>query len=264
MRKKPKSVKGICSMKGTVFLKPLEYNIETSGEKWRQGEKIKGSLKIKNNGVESIELPAVKIALSIGNYKKVKVLDVKAWDLVSEVTLSDQLLLKASEEKEFPWEFQLAEDCRITDKDGSIYLRFLNLQADLPAGNIELLIQPKLVMLQFLEIFDNFLRFKIGPMKFSKGMVEVKLTPPSSRELGHIDSLVLRMSEIQNTLKLEYLFNLRVLEMTGTTMTAEKKTKSFDQTLNSKQYYSYGSPDQEFIIASINKILIEVKPRMSL
>jgi hypothetical protein len=119
-------------------------------------------------------------------------------------------------------------------------------------------------MIQFLEIFDNFLRFKIGVPKYSKKMVEVKLTPPASRELGHIDSLILKLSEVQNTLKIEYTFNMRVLGMTGTTMVAEKKVKTFEQNLSSKQYYSYGHPDQDFIIASIKEILAEVKPRLSL
>jgi len=72
------------------------------------------------------------------------------------------------------------------------------------------------------------------------------------------------MSEIQSTLKLEYTFNMRVLEMSGTTMTAEKKTKFFEQTLSSKQYYDFGSPNQDFILASINSILSDVKPKMLL
>ena len=52
--------------------------------------------------------------------------------------------------------------------------------------------------------------------------------------------------------------------MSGTTMTAEKKTKFFEQSLNSKQYYDFGAPNQDFIIASINSILNEVKPKMLL
>lgn len=251
-------------MKATVILKPLEYNLETAGEKWRQGEKVKGTLKVKNNGSESVDLPKLTISLNSGNYKKIKAKDKKAWELLSDITLAESLTLKPSEEKEYPWEFELKEDCRITDKDGSVYLRFLGDNEDLPAGNIELNVEPKLAMLQFLEVFDIFLRFKIGPKKYVKGMVEVKLTPPTSRELGHVDSLVLKMSEVNQTMKLEYAFNVRSLEMSGTTMSSEKNTKVFDQTLSAKQYLSYGSPNQEFITTSINTILTQVKPKMML
>jgi hypothetical protein len=127
-------------MKGTVHINPLEYNIETSGEKWRQGESIKGLLKIKNNSGASVEIPALKISLSSGNYKKVKLNDTKSWEKIEESVLTNDFFLNGHEEKEFPWAFLLAEDCRITDKDGSIYLRFLNHQEDLPSGNIELVI----------------------------------------------------------------------------------------------------------------------------
>ncbi|MBY0412844.1 MAG: hypothetical protein K2Q18_01700 [Bdellovibrionales bacterium] len=251
-------------MKATVILKPLEYNLETTGEKWRQGEKINGQIKIKNNSQDVAHLAVLKIVLSSGNYKKVKAKDKKAWERLSEVPLAENISINPSEEKVYKWDFQLSEDCRITDKDGSLYLRFLNEDDDLPAGNIEVNILPKIVINQFLEVFDNFLRFKIGTMKYSKGMVEVKLTPPASRELSHIDGLILRMSEVGGNLKLEYNFNMRVLEMMGTTMTAEKKSKQFEQTLTAKQYYVYGSPDQDFIRNSIGSILNEIKPKMML
>ncbi len=249
-------------MKAIVILKPVEYNLETTGEKWRQGEKIIGILKVRNNSSEAVVLPVLKITLNSGNYKKIKAKDNKAWEVLAGNQLGENISLKGGEEKNFNWEFKLSEDCRITDKDGSVYLRFLNDNEDLPAGNIELNIEPKIVMIQFLEIFDNFLRFKIGPKKYSKGMVEIKLTPPNSRELSSVESLVLKMSEVENSLKLDYTFNTRTLEMNGSTMSAEKGVKHFEQTLSAKQYYSYGSPDQDFIISSINSILSQVKPKM--
>jgi hypothetical protein len=251
-------------MKATVILKPLEYNIETVGEKWRQGEKVKGILRVKNNGIENIELPMLKISLSSGNYKKVKAKDKKAWESLDSSILAEKILLNAGEEKNYSWEFQLAEDCRISDKDGSAYLRFLNEEDEIPAGNIELLVEPKQVMIQFLEIFDNFLRFKIGPKKYSKGMVEVKLTPPNSRELSSVEGLVLRMCEVEGQLNLEYTFNTRVLEMIGTTMSTEKKVKQFKQILNQKQYYVFGAYEQEFILNSLNSIVDQVKPKLML
>ncbi|MFA6238010.1 MAG: hypothetical protein WC635_11820 [Bacteriovorax sp.] len=253
-------------MKGTVFLKPLEYNIEALGEKWRQGDKIKGTLKVKNHGPDKMVLPFLKVSLSSGNYKKIKAKDKKTWEIVFEKTLGESITVDASCEVEFSFEFTLPEDCRTTDKDGSLYLVFVdnvNKADSWPAGHIELIILPKLVLEQILQILENFIRFKISQTKYSKGMVEVKLSPPTSRELSHVDSLILRIKEVDKTLNIEYLFNLRVLDMAGGTMTAEKKTKQFEQNFSSKQYTIYGdSINQDFIIESINSILKDVKPKL--
>ena len=249
-------------MKGTTFFKSLEYNLETIGERWRQGEKIQGILKIKNNSTEKVELPFFNISLCSGNYKKIKSKNIKAWEVLAETTLGKDILIQPLEEKEFPWNFVLPEDCRITDKDGSLYLTFLDKTYDWPTGYIELIINPKIVMLQFLEIFENFLRFKVAQTKFSKGMVEVKLKPATSREFSHVESLVIQMKEVDENLSIVYIFNLNVLEMLSGNLMAQKKIKQFEQTISSKQFYLYkDSPNQDFIIELINSVLKEIKPK---
>lgn len=249
-------------MKGTIFLKPLEFNIEALGERWRQGDKIKGSLKVKNHSAEKIELPKLVVALSEGNYKKIKAKDNKAWKNLSEENLASTVSLNGPDEKDYTFEFVLAQDCPITDKNGSLYLSFFDKEDTWPAGHIELVIEPKQVITQILEIFENFLRFKVAQIKSAKGVVEVKLTPPSSRELSTIDSLILCISEIDKNLTMNYLFNMRVLDMTGGSMQTQKKTKEIDQKYNSKQYLIYGeSLNQDFILESINSVINEVKPK---
>ena len=250
-------------MKGTVFLKPLEYSIEAIGEKWHQGDKLKGSLKIKNHSLEKIELPILKVALCEGHYKKIKAKDVKGWSIISENILSDSLTINPSEEKDYSFEFTLAENCSITDKNGSLYLAFFDKDEKVPAGHIELVIEPKIVIQQILQILESFLRFKVKETKYAKGMIEVKLVPPASRELSNLDGLLLSISEIEKKLTLKYFFNLRVLNITGATMQSEKATKEMEQNFNSKQYLIYGdSINQDFIIASVQEILNGVKTKM--
>lgn len=252
-------------MKGTIFLKSLEYNIIADGERWHQGDKIKGVLKIRNHSADSIELPLLKISLAVGNFKKIKSKDKKAWESLAEISLAEKCFINASDEKEFPWSFQLPEDCQITDKSGSVYLTFTDQDEAWPAGQLEIVVDPKMVMLQFLEILQNFLRFKTVQTKFSKGMVEVKLNPPNSRELSHVESLVLRMREVDKTLDLEYVFNMHVFETVAGNVIAQKKVKQVDQKLSSKQYYSYGDfPNQDFIIKTINDVIKEATPRFLL
>lgn len=250
-------------MKGTIFVKPLEYNIFADGERWHQGDKIKGSIRIKNHSAEKIELPFLKVALAVGNFKKIKSKDKRAWEHLVGTSLGEKISIDALEEKEFSWNFELTEVSPITDKNGSVYLTFFCYDDTWPTGQLELIIDPKLVMLQFLEVLENFLKFKMVQTKFSKGMVEMKLNPPSSRELSHVESLVLRMKEVDKTLDLEYHFTMQVLETVAGTMVAQKKNKQVDQKLTSKEYYIYGdSPNHEFIKTAISTVIKEATPRI--
>lgn len=252
-------------MKGTIFLKPLEYNIIADGERWHQGEKIKGVLKIKNHSVDTIELPLLKISLAGGNFKKIKTKDKKAWENLAEISLGEKISIGASVEKEFAWNFQLPEDCQITDKSGSVYLTLIDQEGGLPVGQLELVIEPKLVIHQFLEIFQNFLRFKVVQTKFSKGMVEIKLNPPSSKEMNNIESLVLRMKEVDKTLDLEYTFNTHAFEMVSGNLLAQKKIKQVNQKFTFKEYTIYGdSFNHDFIKTSISAVIKEATPKFLL
>ncbi len=250
-------------MKATVFLNALEYGLEAKGEKWHQGDKLKGSLKIKNNGSDKIELSVVKVALCQGHYKKIKAKDPKALTVVSESILSETTVINSMEERLYSFEFQLSESCNITDKSGSLYLAFYCGDELSPAANIELLIEPKVVIQQILKILENFLRFKVKEIKYNKDLVEVKLVPPASRELSNLDGLILSLSEIEKNLTLKYFFNLRVLNISGVTMQSEKTTKEMEQKFNSKQYMIYGdSINQDFIVTSVQEVLNLVKTKL--
>jgi hypothetical protein len=251
------------TMKSTIILKPVEYNLEALGESWRQGEKLQGSLTLKNHGLEKIELKGVKINLMSGQYKKVKARDPLCFETILEQHLVIDLSLLPSAEQSFNFEFVLPLDCRITDKDGSLYLGYFHLDEKNPTGQLELKIQPRLMIMQFLEIMDNFLRFKIGAMKFAKGQVEVKLTPPASREFGQVDGLLLKLKESEGQLYLEYQFSTKKIEMVGSSMSTEKKISKYEQTISSKVFYIYGnSVNQDGIIEVVNSILKEVKPKL--
>lgn len=250
-------------MKGTVFLKPLEYSIEAKGEKWHQGDKLIGTLKIKNHSVSVVELPSVKVALCEGHYKKIKAKDAKGWKSITEIILAEKFTINPSEEKDYSFEFKLDENCTITDKNGSLYLAFFDKDEAIPTGHIELVIEPKIIVKQILEIYENFLRFKVKEIKSGKGVIEVKLVPPTSRELSNVDGLLLSISEVEKNLALKYFFNFRILNIAGATMQSEKATKEVEQNFTSKQYLIYGdSVNQDFIIQSVQEVLNGVKTKM--
>lgn len=247
-------------MKAIIILKPLEFNLEAKGEQWHQGDKLKASLSVKNHSTEKIEIPTLKVAIYHGHYKKIKVQDVRGWTKIQEIILDTPLTINPSEQKDYSFEFNLDESSNITDKSGSLYLVFFDKEEKLPTGNIELLIEPKIVIKQILQIIENFIRFKVKEIKYEKGVIDVKLTPPGSRELSNIDGLTLSISEREKTLTLKYLFNYRALDLSSPTMQVEKKTKIAEQVFSTKQYLIYGdSINQDFIVESMQAILNTVK-----
>ncbi len=249
-------------MKAMTFVKPLEYTLEAEGEKWQQGATIKGTLKVKNHSTENVEIRGPLVTLSEGHYKRIKAKEKNAWKVLSTIKLDESFSIKDQDIKNYSFEFHLPQDCLITDKGGSLYLAFFEGSETWPIGHIELVVGPKMIISQILEIFENFLRFKVTHIKSAKGAVEVKLTPPTSRDFSTIDSLILNIAEVDENLTLKYLFNVRVLDMTGATMQAQKKTKELEQKFNSKQYFIYGeSLNQDFILESLTSVLNEVKPK---
>lgn len=248
-------------MKGTIFLKPLEYVIEAVGEKWQQGDKLKGSLKVKNHSAEKIELSLLKVVLCEGNYKKIKAKDQKGWNKLSEHILEEKMTLQSHEEKNHTFEFKLAENSSVTDKNGSLYLAFIDKDETTFAGHIELVVEPKAAIRQTLEIFENFMRFKVKEIKSVKGALEVKLVPPASRELSNLDALTLTISEVEKTLSLKYHFSLRAIDLMSPTMQVEKKTKEIEQKFSGKEYMMYDSINQDFIIKSLQTVIDSVKTK---
>lgn len=249
-------------MKATVILKPLEYTLEAIGEKWQQGAIVKGHLKIKNHSGDKVEIPVLKVVLCKGVYKKVKAKDEKALVAESTIVLDEKISVGASEEKTYNFEFKLPEDCTITDKTGSLYLAFFDKEEITPAANIELTIEPKIIIRQILEIFENFLRFKTKEIKTGKNCVEVKLIPPASREMANVDGLVLSISEVDKTLTMNYVFNLRSLDLTGATTQVEKKVKEIEQKFTSKQYMMFDSINQDFVLQSLQSVVDGIKTKL--
>ena len=246
-------------MKSTFFSRPLEFSIETVGEKWRQGDKLQGCIKLRNHLSDSVTLSKLDIQLEIGHFKKIKIRDEKSFEMISILQLAEKFSILPNQENEFAFNFKLPANCQITDKDRSLFLTLKLNEEIYPVGHLELVVIPKLLFLQFIEVLETFYRFKVAQMKYIKGNIEFKLAPPKSRDLSHVDSFVLKMKEEESTLKLEYLFSLNSFVMEGSVMSVQKKTKEFKQSLHLKQCYTYGeSLNHDFIKSSIDSILSEV------
>jgi hypothetical protein len=252
-------------MKSTIILKPLEYNISTIGETWRQGDLVAGTFTIKNQGPEKIDVPFLKLALALGNIKKIASKDPKGLENLNQITLAEKITLEPLSEKEFSWNFKISDNSQLTLKDKSLFITFTDKENTLPTGQLQLNIVPKLIIVQYLEILEHFLRFKIGPIKFSNGAIEIKLTPPKSKQLTHVDSVTVRLKESDKVLSIHYSISLHSFEMTAGNMIAQKKTKELEQEIPHKDFYIYGdSVNQDHLIKIIGDLITTATPKFSL
>lgn len=248
-------------MRGTLFQKPLEWSVEVLGEQWRQGDQVKVQLKVKNHGAEAVNLSKMGVAFAIGDLKKVRKKDAKAFKLLEEKLFENPV--PAGEESEFEWKFIIDRNGPITDKAASPYLLFGDL-GNLPeSGLLKMTVGPIELFDQFFELFENFHRFKVKEKKFKNGKIETKMIAPKSREYVSVEALTLSLSTNDKNLELEYNFKVKKLDYSAANL-REVSAKSVNiiekQSLSPKDYLMFGDAlDQDKVIAKIAEVLDKVK-----
>ena len=251
-------------MKGVKFIQPLEFNLEIKGENWRQGETIKGVLTLANHGNDTCLVENLKVLLVHGEFKKVKTKDISGWNELKshELVKSENLTQGNSCKKE--WEFVLEDDCNVTDNSGSLFILYGmgdNLE---DYGNLQLHIDIKEELSQFLTIFENFFRFKAAQKKSKKEYVDIKFNPPAgSKKMSAVDALNCKMRIKDQVMEINYSFKLTKLDLQDGVAKATKIKKEFKQTLSQKEYALFGgAPNQDKIIEKINEVITEVIPKI--
>lgn len=249
-------------MKGTFFEQPLEYSVETTGESWLQGQKIKGSFIVRNHGGDEKNLSQMGVTLALTDSKKFKAKNEKAFSLKETVVFPKDTKLSASGEQLLEWEFSLKDDCPITEKSSSLYLLCGDTTTPFSGGHLELKIEPIEMITRYIEIFENFFRFKTKSLKNKKGFIDVQYACPGGKELGQIAKLNQQIRIVENKLEINWLFGLNKLGYKDGNVVENKEEKLIEQVLEAKQYKIFGdSPNQDGILQSINEILDQVKKR---
>lgn len=243
-------------MKGTFFAKPLEWNIETIGESWHQGDVLKGTLKVRNHGSESIDLHDTGVSIAFADIKKVQTRADGALKPDATIALSDVSLQGGSEiSQEFS--FNLSDNGPVSDKKSSYYLCFGKKFIE---GQLQLKVNPKELYSKIVSLLDTFHRFKMKEYKTTKKGVEFKLVPPTSRDMANIESLFLTFSMIENHLSMKFDFHIKRLDTSGVTTKINKETVSIVKSLAPKEY-SLGKDmiNQDLLLKSIEQVLSDVK-----
>lgn len=237
-------------MKGTFFQKPLEYGLEIQGESWKQGDKVSGTLSVKDHG--GGDLSKVGVSLAMVDMKKFKAKDPKGVQILTHIPNNGT--------ESLDWEFQLAADSPITEKANSLYILCGDQEKPFEGGHLQLQVDPVATLSNFLEIFENFFRFKVKGLKNKKGWVEAKMASPGSRELGAVEQLLLHMKMNGEDLELKYQFKVKKLAYAETGVEAKSVKMDFEQVLGPKQYKMFGdAPNQDGMMKAISEIIDQIK-----
>lgn len=243
-------------MKGTFFSKPLEWNIETAGEAWEQGQELKGTLTVKNHGAEKISLEGSGVGLSFSDIKKVQTRAVGA--LVPELKETFSTLeLSSGSEESLPFTFKIPINGQISDKKTSFYLTY---GKDYIESQLQIKVNPKELFSKVIGLLDTFYRFKQKDLKSTKKGIEFKLIPPTARDMANIESLLLLFSMKEDVLSMKFDFQVKRLDTSSITTKINKESVSVVKELTPKDY-SLGRDmiNQDKILKTIEEVINEVK-----
>lgn len=237
-------------MKGTFFIKPFEIAIEILGEKWLQGSEIKGTLSVKSHD-SSAELSKMGCHLCYCNNKKVKSKDIKAIEHIASI--------ESSESGVTDFNFKLDPNCKISDKQHNYYILCGDLDNPFDGGMLEFPVLPTETITNFLEIFEQFYRFKVKTLKSKKGAIEAVITPPSSKDWTGIQKMTITLK--MNKKELETIFNFKIKKISFDSAfnTTKDELLTITKVLSERDYSRYGSVNQDGISNAIKDVLAQVK-----
>ncbi len=241
-------------MKGTFFAKPLEYKVDISGESWTQGQSIKGQLIVNNHSSEKIDLSGLGCHLCYCVGKKLKARDPKAIILIESA-----ILPKGKDEMSF--EFRLSETSPITESTASLYLICGDIKNPYEGGILELNIRPTEIITNFVQVFEQFFRFKLKAFKNKKEYIEAVVTPPDSPVWKSIQKMSLQMRMAGENLEVNFILAVKRISFEDISKTKDEKIQ-ISKTLTKKDHTLYGSINHEGIQKIITEVLdgVRVKP----
>ncbi len=250
-------------MKGTVFQRPLEFNLRVDGESWAQGDLIAGVLAVKNHGKEPVALNGIQVQLALGKLSKVRQKAADAFKIQEAAAMDPTGSLAAGGEASFEWKFQTDRNCPITDNLSSLFLLYGQGEATPQLGQLELPVQAYGLIQDYLKTLNIQFRFVLKGQKASHGRVEAKFTPPASQAFALLDHVLVYFRFEGEALEVSYVFQVKKLEATVSSFEVQKKKKEFTQSLAPSQYrLSSGRVNHEGLELSIKEALGHVESKM--
>lgn len=236
-------------MKSTFIQDLAEYTIDLRGESWTQGSRIMGSLKLKPKA--ELDLSTIGVYLAHVNSKKFKAKDNKAFKIIQE---------KICEEDNTRFQFQLPKDCPITETTGGLYIVCGQKDKFFDGGHIELKVTPHKIIKELIQIFEFQYRFTFKALKNKAGFLETIVKMPDAKKYTSVQQLKLQMKMQEDTLSLKFLFKLKKIDFSSSSLGAIDEQLEIVKELTPEDYQIYGDAiNQEGICKHIDEVLDKAK-----
>jgi len=249
-------------VRGVFFKQPFEYRLDVSGDEWRQGDALAAVLTVKNRSNFIQPLPGLFLRLAQGDFKSVREKKPNAFTLIACAELDAQAELGPDEERRFPWTFSLDRNCPVSDKAQSLFLLCGCGELGDAAGHLALNVQPHPHIDAVLSLMESSFSFVLKGQKSRKGRIEAKLKPPAGKEYPTLEHLLLFFRFVEDSLQLNFCFNLKTLQASATTLEMKKAKREIEQVLPLKNYlFPGGQINNEPLEAAIGETLAAVKSK---
>ena len=248
-------------MECVIFQAALELGVEIKGENWFPGDTLHGVFKIINGTNEAFSLANIEMRIGHGNIKKVKDNPVQAIKTLSPISLESDKTIAAGEACSIDWSFTLPDTAPITDKASSLFVHFFDSTQCEKNGLLQLAVEPRPYVSEFLRLFDHFFRFHIKDKKQKQDWIEVKMEPPKSKDFAGVEKLMLKIKNEKEILELHYAFTLKKLDyVKGGEVSMQKKPLDLKYALSGSEFLmGKDMVDQDKVIAHLSSVLNEVK-----
>jgi|GEM_PF-1756484 len=250
-------------MRATFFHKDIEYALYLDGESWKQGDSLKGTLKLTSHKDDQLELSDQGAFLVLGASKKLKLKDPSGFKVIKKETFDQESKLDGKGSTEISFEFKLDPNCQLTEKSTSLYVACGSESNLTEIGYLPIQVVPFKLLTDFFEIFENFFKFKKKSMKTKKTFVETMMIAPASREFAGFEKLKVLSQIVAENLELSYEFKVKKLDYSSDITAVKSEVIVIKQCLTPKDYEVFaGAVNQDSIIKHIDEALesVRVKP----
>lgn len=237
-------------MKGIIIHQGQQITAMTTGEEWKQGQSVRGTL------TASAAMP-LKIHLVYAAINDIRSKNSSKWHILNtfDCTTSPD------------WHFDLPNHAPLTDKTHSLYLLYGTETASDQMGLLQLNVARHPVIENVIQVFELFFRFKMIKFKNkNQEWVEYKLTPPQTKDYGNVDSFALQMQmNAEKELQIKYEITVKSLLMNQGQTEIQKKKKTFTQILEMSDYAMFGdmaTPNNDRMQEKIKEILDPLKMKV--
>lgn len=219
-------------MKTTIFQKPLEFKLNLDGESWHQNDTIKCQLDIIDHGQDT-KLDDLFCFLGHGNIKKIKSKDLKSLTIIEKIQIHDY---------KTNFDFSLNSDSPITENSKNIFILIGSSSDPYKIGMLELNIKPIKIITDYIDLFEQFFRFKCKSLTYKNGQLETKITPPDSKDWTKIQTMNLKFKlGEEEKLTTIFSFKLKQISYEDNTTNVKDSKKEIITEMDKEQYLNFGN-----------------------